>query len=98
MSIKLGPKPDDITVTKKGNLTYTYLKSKEKNGGAIRSLSLLSNTEVWTGHWGNDIISLHNLREDKTISITLGHTPARRYNSDKDREFNIYLLQTQYMY
>lgn len=75
MSIKLGPKPDDNTVTKKGNLTYTYLKSKEKNGGAIRSLSLLSNTEVWTGHWGNDIISLHNLREDKTISITLGHTP-----------------------
>lgn len=38
-------------------------------------MSLLSNTEVWTGHWGNDIISLHNLREDKTISITLGHTP-----------------------
>lgn len=75
MSIKLGPKPDDNTVIKKGNLTYTYLKSKEKNGGAIRSLSLLSNTEVWIGHWGNDIISLHNLREDKTISITLGHTP-----------------------
>lgn len=51
------------------------IQSKELNGGAIRSLSLLSNTEVWTGHWGNDIISLHNLREDKTISITLGHTP-----------------------
>lgn len=91
MSIKLGPKPDDNTVTKKGNLTYTYLKSKEKNGGAIRSLSLLSNTEVWTGHWGNDIISLHNLREDKRAH-------PRRYNSDKDREFNIYLFQTQYMY
>lgn len=51
------------------------IQSKEINGGAIQSLSLLSNTEVWTSHMGNDIISLHNLREDKTMSITLGHIP-----------------------
>lgn len=73
MLIKLGFKLEDNIVIKKGNLIYIYLKFKEKNGGVIWSLFLLSNMEVWIGYWGNDIISFYNFCEDKIILIILGY-------------------------
>lgn len=97
MSIKLGPKPDDNTVTKKGNLTYTYLKSKEKKRRCNSKLVFIEqygSMDRSLGQW------YHKSPQPSWRQNNFNHTRAhpRRYNSDKDREFNIYLLQTQYMY